>query len=800
MKNTTNTKDNKHKAVKLVIIFTILAALLAGLVIVGREGLRYYKDANALVDHAEGLKTELKALVTHIEKGNYEAANLSSQKIDKLSAEMRVIIKDERWQMIKEKAPQYGNDLDTAVKFLDVIDEASELLIKPGVQYLREKGLPDKSTFSKIDPELGHTLIGYADLIDQFCPAIEKVLNDFNELPVFEMEKLESKVSKYRTLAKENTPDILIYLKFLKETSDNTIRPTAQFLIEKSSSLKMVDIDMEKIGPEMASTLILYADTIDKFVPIAEKALKDVNALPAFKNEKIEAKVSKYRQLAKDKEADILSLTAFAKDISDNVLRPVAEVLTRSPLSNLKTKKGDVDTNIIRDYLDLLDKVRPYLTKTSDLLKTNNLLKEHPNTTAKISKKLDKAITLLDEYDDYIPYVKLLLGDGSDKLYLIIAQNSAEMRCSGGLPASIAVVTIKKGILHIGGFKPVLSVVPYKNKGINKFSKVEKKLFTSNWYANKVTAATVNPHFPRAAQIIANAYKKKHKKSVNGIISMTPAIVGRLIAITGPIKLSNGVKLNEKYAIKYLQRDVYFQYHTKKILYNKKAREQANKKENKLFAEAAKKVIKGTMSDLSLKSIMKLIDIVKVSSEDRVFCMWMAKAEEQEVVKSLGCSGSLNYDAQKPEIGVFFSNKDANKLGIYVDIRVTVGKGKTNKDGSVTYPVTVKLKNNIDKKSLKDGEKDPYLTSKHGGNMRPMMYFFAPKGGKITSFKNNSKLKTKSATYQGLKVYYCPQFELKPKKTVTFKYNITTAPGVSVKPKVVTTPLLMAYRNAKAPK
>ena len=241
MKNTTNTKDNKHKAVKLVIIFTILAALLAGLVIVGCEGLRYYKDANALVDHAEGLKTELKALVTHIEKGNYEAANLSSQKIDKLSAEMRVIIKDERWQMIKEKAPQYGNDLDTAVKFLDVIDEASELLIKPGVQYLREKGLPDKSTFSKIDPELGHTLIGYADLIDQFCPAIEKVLNDFNELPVFEMEKLESKVSKYRTLAKENTPDILIYLKFLKETSDNTIRPTAQFLIEKSSSLKMVD-------------------------------------------------------------------------------------------------------------------------------------------------------------------------------------------------------------------------------------------------------------------------------------------------------------------------------------------------------------------------------------------------------------------------------------------------------------------------------------------------------------------------------------------------------------------------------
>ena len=115
--------------------------------------------------------------------------------------------------------------------------------------------------------------------------------------------------------------------------------------------------------------------------------------------------------------------------------------------------------------------------------------------------------------------------------------------------------------------------------------------------------------------------------------------------------------------------------------------------------------------------------------------------------------------------------------------------------------ITVKLKNNIDKTSESKGKGNAYLTSKHDGNMRSMIYFFAPAGGKITDFKDNSSIvKGKSATYENLKLYYCPLFELKPRKSVTFTFKVTTAAGVNVQPKVVHTPLLTSYRNAKEPK
>ena len=140
MKNSNNT-ETKRVPVKLIVLAVIGVLLITGLVFAGREAMRYYKDANVLVEHAEALKTELKAIATHVEKGNYEAANLSVQKIDTLSAEMRAIISEERWKLAADKAPKYGEDLNTAVKFLDVVDEASNTLLKPGIKFLREKGL-----------------------------------------------------------------------------------------------------------------------------------------------------------------------------------------------------------------------------------------------------------------------------------------------------------------------------------------------------------------------------------------------------------------------------------------------------------------------------------------------------------------------------------------------------------------------------------------------------------------------------------------------------------------------------------
>ena len=81
MKNAHKTKEKKRSPVKLVVLLVVLALVLTGLALAGREAYRYYKDANALVDHAEDLKTELKALVTHVVNTIPQTILLQKQKL-----------------------------------------------------------------------------------------------------------------------------------------------------------------------------------------------------------------------------------------------------------------------------------------------------------------------------------------------------------------------------------------------------------------------------------------------------------------------------------------------------------------------------------------------------------------------------------------------------------------------------------------------------------------------------------------------------------------------------------------------
>ena len=797
------TVHTNKKVLILSVVTLMLVAVAAGIFVLVNNGKKYYADTKKIEAEAEELKASLNEFVENIKKGEYEAADKNIQKIDGITSELRTELNDPKWEMVSkvpEVGPDLAEDFKTASKLLDLVSEASDTLMKPAVKFLREKGLPDKKTFTMkkiLSPEFAVMLGEYADLIDTLCPAAEKVLTDFDELPEFKIEKLESKISKYRVLVKENESDVRAYIKFLKDLSKDLLRPAAVLLNGKGLSLgdeKITDI----LGPKLASQLNVYADLIEQLFPVADRVLADFSKLPKIKIEKVESKISKFRQLTDNQE--LKELKALLEEAPDALLRPAAEVMNNTPFSALKTKDG-IDTRVIKAYIELADKVKPYILKAGNSLKESSFLKDQPELQQKIVSKLDSIEPLLEEFDKYKPLVNLVLGDGRDKLYVIVAMNSAEIRASGGFPGSIGTVTIKKGILKFGKFTGVRKKLTYKARKLISSTRTEDLLFKRLGFGTKVTSASLNPHFPRVAQIIAKGYKKKNKlkKLPDGVIAVTPHILGRLIGITEPIKLSNGKKLDSKYAIKYLQRDIYFQYFKGK---KGKQRRKANEKTNALFAEAANKTLNNVMSDLSLDKIKALFNVVKKSSQDRVFMMWMSNKKAQNTVRSLGYSGSLNYNKKKPEIGVFYNIYDANKLGPYLDMKVTVGKGKKNKNGTITYPVTVKVKNCIDRKSIKQGRGNDYLTSKKGGaSMRSIAYFFAPAGGTITGFSTNRyDVYMRKAKYQKLNVLCTTKFYLMPRQSATFKFKITTAKGVKTKPKVVHMPLLSAYRHAKQPK
>lgn len=686
-KSADSKKTPEARKKKIILITSISCAVLLTIVI---PGIYYGIAAKGLKDDAKVLKSSVKACASALKNGDAVSCDEAISELDATTAKMRLELNEPKWNLPKI-LPPVKQDFETCGQCLDLVDKASETLLKPASDAVRDSGLPTNETvkIDNMDEEVGILFYTYADLVDELCPALTDLMNDLNNIPKFNIVFLEGEVSQYRALP----------------------------------------------------------DAAEQFMP-------------------------------------------FIKRAPEELLRPAADVMTKKPFNKLKVKDG-MDTSVILAYMDLGTKIRPFVLELNQRIYEGSFLEDFPEQV-KLANKLDEISSYLEKLSYYQPLMKGLVGDGKDKFYLVVAQNSAELRACGGFPGSVGTATIKKNILKFGDFKTVYDVIPQKHGSSIKFSDSEVKLFHKDWYVAKSRSASANPDFPRCAEIWAAAYGRGHKKQPDGVISMTPHIIQRLMPITGPVTLSNGVTLDENYCIWYLQHDVYFEYFG-----NPKYKGKANDITDGLFSETANLVEDKLMSKPDMNMALGLLEVLEASAKDRVFMIWLKDKEGQEAVENLGFSGGLNDDPDNPEVGVYYSIKAANKLGPYVSLNTTVGDGKLNGDGTMTYPVTVELSNVLDDETLEFGRNNGYLTStKYAGDMKSVIYFFAPAGGTVSNIENDAGIKTKKTTYKDLEVGYASGFFVKPGKTVIFTYNVTTAPGVMAKPQVNTTPTLREYADS----
>jgi len=130
--------------------------------------------------------------------------------------------------------------------------------------------------------------------------------------------------------------------------------------------------------------------------------------------------------------------------------------------------------------------------------------------------------------------IKDFLGVSRDKRYLLVFQNNAEMRGSGGFFGSYALVDIRDGRIRrlevpAGGSYDT-------EAGMRNFIQSPKPLWlvSPRWY---FWDANWWPDWPTSARSLMWFYEKSGGPTVDGVISFTPDVLADLLKITGPIDL-----------------------------------------------------------------------------------------------------------------------------------------------------------------------------------------------------------------------------------------------------------------------
>ena len=594
------------------------------------------------------------------------------------------------------------------------------------------------------------------------------------------------------------------------------------------------------------------------------------------------------------------------KTAQDKLLTPLIALMKEKPLTGLKVGDNGFNVRLILSYLDFIESVNPDLLALTEQMQNISTDSFSGSMVGKYKDKIQALMEMYSKASAYLPVVRAILGNGEDKYYLLTAQNSAEIRASGGFPGSIGTIQITDGLLTIGDFKGVNSVLIDSISEASEVTDKETTLFGAWVYAPR--DACFIPAFNRTGQIWAVAsedYQRKngaqdHERDVDpsqtetdqtegennwdgentdewdgqseeetsgsynpsaygsriayytagsetvegsteqnkhfsalaspsaqteedygvdqyrgdgwvfynytndfygyggtqdqyvhyvdGVISLTPAIIQMLMKTTGEIKLSDGTVLNAENATKVLQYDLYHKYFDEANV-----DEYSDWKADRLFAETAKKVMKLFVSSIDVSRFTDYYEMFQEAAAKRILMIWLADEKEEEAVDMAGLSGQLNHDPDAPQTGVFFSLADPSKLGWYLDIETHVDEVPViNYDGTRTYNVEVTLRNIIDEEDIEASHE--YITGAYQGGIRGYVHFFGPAGGHLSNFETEEDMYMLTDTYMDLDVGYNLDVLINPGDSITFDYKVTTAPFVDAPLSIVHTPTLTEYR------
>ena len=388
----------------------------------------------------------------------------------------------------------------------------------------------------------------------------------------------------------------------------------------------------------------------------------------------------------------------------------------------------------------------------------------------------------------YIPLLNAFAGEGEDRFYLLVAQNSAEIRAAGGFPGAVGSIEIVDGVLKIEDFLNPNSYF-WPKIGREKGYTYEEKLFfgadlTYTWDAEYI------PHFPRVAAIWSAAFEEMSYFPPDGIISLTPSIIQDLLKLFGDVQLTDELTLNGENATKMLQHDIYATVYARGENVNSKSADS-------LFADTVEKTMERIVEHFKtagkkeqLSDLLALLDIFQSHVEDRTVMLWFYEEEEQRICEQLGCDGGLNRDPEKPEAGIYFTGIIPSKLGWWLDIEPSFSKKSVNDDGSATYDVHVLFRNNFTYEELPSLSR--YIYGADHGIYHANIQLFAPAGGTISEFRCEPEVLFRYGEYNGIPLVYL-SYSLRPRGEFALDYQLTTAPGVDAPLGLSMTPTLQKY-------
>ena len=367
----------------------------------------------------------------------------------------------------------------------------------------------------------------------------------------------------------------------------------------------------------------------------------------------------------------IAEVSRSADDVSTLGVAPLVKVFESLNWDSLLPSSGGTDLGPIRSASPSVSAAAHAVRASAERLSGIDADTLWPQVAEPLRLARQQLQTVTGALDAAASVAKIapgMMGADGQRSYLLMIQNNAEARASGGIPGALAVLTLDKGRLTLGAqsstadFGIMSQILPVDP---------EQQQIYSPRLGMYLQDVNLTPDFPTAAGTAQAMWEKKTGQHVDGVVSIDPVALGYVLDATGPVKVTGPdllaltntglpAELTGKNIVQTLLSDVYAKISRPQL-------------QDVYFAGVAREVF-AALSNGNGESKNIINGLSHAAAEGRVL-LWSGSIDEQSVIGAYPLSGSISGPSVPPaQFGVYFNDGTGAKMDYFVKRTVQLVK------------------------------------------------------------------------------------------------------------------------------
>jgi hypothetical protein len=462
---------------------------------------------------------------------------------------------------------------------------------------------------------------------------------------------------------------------------------------------------------------------------------------------------------------DARGVRAAATAVSDlsEALAPVAQRAT--DLDALLPEGGRVALEAVAELQEPVKDAARALSDADSRLQaedSSGYVDQFRARYAELSRLVSDAADAMDAASVAVDLMPVALGSKEPVRYLLVFQNNAEIRATGGLPGALSLLNADDGRISLG--RQVAANSFGERDTPLPITKDEEEVFT-DFLGRYMLDANFTPAFPRTAELMKQRWEEVHPERLNGVISLDAVAISYLLEATGPLSV-DGYDLTADNAVDVLINQIYI--------------DRPDPQAQDAFFRQVVSTMFGRILQGDLGRPRELLAaLVRGGNEHRIYAHFFDKGA-QDLIGERSIAGepaTSGGDAER--IDVTLNSGTASKMSYYLDYDVRVSSPMCSNDVE-SAQVTARLSSTAPLDAATS--LPPYLSGSGRNGVEPgkqlvEVRLFTPSGGTVQEFTINGKDFKPDKSPLGDRATTTAYIFLEPEQTAEVSWQVTAPPA-----------------------